>query len=674
MTQPFPHLFSPGRLRGLTLPNRLVMAPMESNLAAADGSVSDAMLAYYTARAAGGVGMVIVEYACVDRPLGLGGSPQLGIDDDALIDSHRRLTAAIAAQGARSCLQLFHAGRQTLRRFTGGQAPVAASPIACRVYREEPRGLTIPEIEALTVKFGEAAARAVAAGYDAVEIHGAHGYLIGGFLSGASNHRTDSYGGPLENRLRFPLAVVSAVRQGAGEAPVIFRLSAEEFVEGGTGITEALAMAPRLAAAGADALHVSTGTAERMDCNVDPVSAPQGWRVPLARQIRAVAGVPVLTVGVIRQPEVAEQAVADGSADFVALGRALLADPDWPAKAKRGAVEAIRPCTSCNWCVDQLLSHKRLGCAENPRAGRETEAPIRRTGAGRNAAVVGGGPGGMVAALLLHDAGFRVTLFERAATLGLGLVASGTPPGKDKFFWYRDYLVRRLEQARVAVRLNAEATPEDILALAPDIAVVATGAANRVLPVETTQDAPLGFAHDLLTGEAPLADATPGHGPVVIVGSGETGCECAEYVADAGHEVVLVSRSPERRLARRAQYVYRRQLVARLESNPRVRIETGMELAAVGNGHAVLRHTDGTTQRRPASRVLLALGRVPENGLAETLRAAGLPTYVIGDSREVGRIGDAVHDAYAAVRAFTRAEAETGMMAAGAADVTALSC
>ncbi|MCG5242197.1 FAD-dependent oxidoreductase [Azospirillum doebereinerae] len=664
MNQPFPHLFSPGRLRGLTLPNRLVMAPMESNLAAADGSVSDDMLAYYTARAAGGVGMVIVEYACVDRPLGLGGSPQLGIDDDALIASHRRLTDAIKAQGARACLQLFHAGRQTLRRFTSGQAPVAASPIACRVYREEPRGLTVPEIEALTVKFGEAAARAVAAGYDAVEIHGAHGYLIGGFLSGASNHRTDSYGGPLENRLRFPLAVIAAVREGAGEAPVIFRLSAEEFVEGGTGIDEALAMAPRLVAAGADALHVSTGTAERMDCNVDPVSAPQGWRVPLARQVRAVAGVPVLTVGVIRQPEVAEQAIADGSADFVALGRALLADPDWPAKAKRGAVEAIRPCTSCNWCVDQLLSHKRLGCAENPRAGRETEAPIRRSGAGRSAAVVGGGPGGMVAALLLHDAGFRVTLFERAATLGLGLVASGTPPGKDKFFWYRDYLVRRLEQAGIAVRLNAEAKPADILALAPAIAVVATGAANRALPVEAADDAPLGFAHDLLTGEAPLGD-----GPVVIVGSGETGCECAEYVADAGHEVVLVSRSPERRLARRAQYVYRRQLIARLESNPRIRIETGMELAAVGNGHAVLRHADGTTHRRPAGRVLLALGRVPENGLAEVLRAAGLPTHVIGDSREVGRIGDAVHDAYAAVRAFTRAEA-----GAETAEVTALSC
>ncbi|MGF7172977.1 FAD-dependent oxidoreductase [Azospirillum doebereinerae] len=664
MNQPFPHLFSPGRLRGLTLPNRLVMAPMESNLAAADGSVSDDMLAYYTARAAGGVGMVIVEYACVDRPLGLGGSPQLGIDDDALIASHRRLTDAIKAQGARACLQLFHAGRQTLRRFTGGQAPVAASPIACRVYREEPRGLTVPEIEALTVKFGEAAARAVAAGYDAVEIHGAHGYLIGGFLSGASNHRADSYGGPLENRLRFPLAVIAAVREGAGEAPVIFRLSAEEFVEGGTGIDEALAMAPRLVAAGADALHVSTGTAERMDCNVDPVSAPQGWRVPLARQVRAVAGVPVLTVGVIRQPEVAEQAVADGSADFVALGRALLADPDWPAKARRGAVEAIRPCTSCNWCVDQLLSHKRLGCAENPSAGRETEAPIRRSGAGRNAAVVGGGPGGMVAALLLHDAGFRVTLFERAATLGLGLVASGTPPGKDKFFWYRDYLVRQLEQAGIAVRLNAEAKPADILALAPAIAVVATGAANRALPVEAADDAPLGFAHDLLTGEAPLGD-----GPVVIVGSGETGCECAEYVADAGHEVVLVSRSPERRLARRAQYVYRRQLIARLESNPRIRIETGMELAAVGNGHAVLRHADGTTHRRPAGRVLLALGRVPENGLAEVLRAAGLPTHVIGDSREVGRIGDAVHDAYAAVRAFTRAEA-----GAETAEVTALSC
>lgn len=673
MEPAFPHLFSPGRLRGLVLPNRLVMAPMESNMAAADGSVSDGMLAYYTARAAGGVGMVIVEYACVDRPLGLGGSPQLGIDDDALIAGHRRLTAAIAAQGARSCLQLFHAGRQTLRRFTGGLDPVAASAVACRVYREEPREITLPEIEELVSKFGHAAARAVAAGYDAVEIHGAHGYLIGGFLSGASNRRTDLYGGTLANRLRFPLAVVSAVRRGAGDAPVIFRLSAEEFVEGGTTLDEAVRMAPDLVAAGADALHVSTGTAERMDCNVDPVSAPQGWRIPLARRLREVAGVPVLTVGVIRQPEVAERAVADGSADFVALGRALLADPQWPEKARRGAVADIRPCTSCNWCVDQLLAHKRLGCAENPLAGRETEPAILRSGAGRAAAVVGGGPGGMAAALLLQDAGFRVTLFEKADRLGLGLVASATPPGKDKFFWYRDYLVRRLEASGVELRLGCEAGPDDVLALRPALAIVATGASNREIAVTGGASVPVGFAHDLLTGQEPLV-AGPAEGPVVIVGSGETGCECAEYVAEMGRNVVLVSRSPERRLARRAQYVYRRQLIARLENNPRIRIETGMELAAVGDGEAVLRDRDGAGHRRPAAQVLLALGRVPENGLAAALGAAGVPTHVIGDSREVGRIGDAVHDAYAAVRAATRAGTGGAGNGGPAEPVAALAC
>ncbi|WP_448203810.1 oxidoreductase [Azospirillum sp. sgz302134] len=664
MTTPFPTLFSPGRLRGLDLRNRLVMAPMESNLAAPDGSVSDAMLAYYAARAAGGVGMVIVEYACVDRPLGLGGAPQLAIDDDALIDSHRRLTTAIAAQGARSCLQLFHAGRQTLRRFTGGVQPIAASPIACRVYREEPRAITVPEIEALIRKFEAAAARAIAAGYDAVEIHGAHGYLIGGFLSGAANRRTDAYGGSLDNRLRFPLAVVSAVRRGAGNHPVLFRLSAEEFVEGGTTLDEAVAMAPRLVAAGADALHVSTGTAERLDRNVDPVSAPEGWRIPLARRLRDAAGAPVLTVGVIRRPEVAEAALADGSADFVALGRALLADPQWPDKARRGDVAAIRPCTSCNWCVDQLLAHKPLGCAENPRAGRETEPPLLRSGDGRRAAVVGGGPGGMVAALLLHDAGFRVTLFERAGELGLGLVASATPPGKDKFFWYRDYLVGRLTAAGVEVRLGAAAEVADVLALDPALAVVATGAGNRALSVPGIDHPQVAFAHDVLTGQAPLAD-----GPVVILGTGETGCECAEHAAEQGREVLLVGRSPERRLARRAQYVYRRQLVARLEGNPRIRIETGLELASVGDGHAVLRDAEGRGHHRAAGRVLLALGRLPDNALADGLRAAGLPTLVIGDSREVGRIGDAVHDAHRAVRAFTR---DGGP--ATAPPVTALSC
>ncbi len=235
----FPHLFESGRIRNLRLANRLIMAPMESNLANADGTVSPEMLEYYRVRAAGGVGMVIVEYTCVDRPQGIGGSPQLGIDDDRFISSHRSLADAIHQSGAAACLQLFHAGRQTHPKFIDGLQPIAASAIPCPMYRKMPRAMDQDDILHVIRKFGEATERAAKAGYDAVELHGAHGYLIGNFLSAASNHREDEYGGPLENRLRFARMIVREVRRCAGDMPVIFRISADEFVEHGTNIEEA---------------------------------------------------------------------------------------------------------------------------------------------------------------------------------------------------------------------------------------------------------------------------------------------------------------------------------------------------------------------------------------------------------------------------------------------------
>jgi 2,4-dienoyl-CoA reductase-like NADH-dependent reductase (Old Yellow Enzyme family)/thioredoxin reductase len=644
---PYPSLFSAGQIRGLEIRNRVMMAPMESNMAAPGGIVSDSMLAYYQARAQGGVGMVIVEYACVDQPAGLGGSPQLAIDDDALIPSHRRLANAIKTSGARACVQLFHAGRQTLRKYTDGVQSVAASAIACKVYRELPRELEVDEIALIVQRFAEAAARAAEAGYDAVEIHGAHGYLVGGFLSGASNHRVDEYGGLLANRLRFPAQIVSAVRKTAGTMPVIFRFSAEEFVEGGTTIDEACWFAPRLVAAGADALHVSTGTAERLDRNVDPVSAPQGWRVPLARRIREITGAPVITVGVIRDPAVAEAAIADGSADFVALGRALLADPEWANKAHQGRADTIRPCTSCNWCVDQLLQGKRLGCAENPLAGRESEPTIQRSGSSRAVVVVGGGPGGLASALLLEAAGFKVTLFEKEAVLASGLIASGAPPDKEKFEWYRSYLLSRVSQSNIEVRLGRPATSENIAGLKPVATFVATGAVDRTLDIPGVEYSHVSFAYDVLSGKSPL-----GEGPVLIFGTGETGCEMAEYAAKAGRDVVLVSRSADRRLARRAQYIYRRQLIARLECHPRIRIASGLSLANIGLDMVTLIDQAGATQVLPVKRVLLAAGRLPSLQLADELNGIGIPVFGIGDAREVRRIGDAVHDAYREVVAL----------------------
>lgn len=664
-------LFQPLRLRGLTLPNRLVMAPMETNYAGDDGEVTPRLMAYYVERAAGGVGMVTVEYTCVDRSDGLGCLPQLSLDSDALIDGHARLAAAIRAAGARACLQIHHAGRQTSPKFLGGRRPIAPSAFESPVFRTVPRAMDEADIARLIAAFADTAARACTAGYEAIELHGAHGYLLGQFLSPWTNRRDDAWGGDFERRLAFPLAVIRAVRARIGDRPLIWRLSADEGVDGGLRIEDCERIAPRLAQAGVDAIHVSTGVAERLDMNVDPIDAPDGWRLPLARRIRAVAGVPVIGVGVIRTADTARAAIAQGDCDLVALGRALLADPQWPAKVAAGRADLVRPCTSCNWCIDRLARHLPVGCAENPRLGRETEPPPPPAPAGTRTVVVGAGPGGMAAALWLREAGCDVTLFERRAELGGGLIASATPPGKDKLFRYRDWLAARVGEADIALRLGHAPSADEIAALSPDLVVLATGARTRALgpddfePAdadasvspprvgmglgETAAVPPIGQAYDVAMGDVAI-----GTGPVVVLGGGETGCEVAVMAAERGVPVTLVSRSPAKQLARSAESVYRRRLVGRVRGDPAIRVVPSARLLGAAPGGVRLRREDGGVTVEPAAQVFAALGRDAGTPLARALAERGVATVTIGDAQRIARIGEAVEGAWLAVADFLR--------------------
>jgi len=652
MPAAFPLLFSPVSIGGLSLANRVVMAAMETNLAGAEGEVTPALLAHYRRRAAGGAGMVIVEYTAVERRHGLGSRVQLSLDRDDLVDGHARLADAIRSGGARACLQLHHAGRQTSPRFLDGRRPVAPSVVDSWLFRHPPRALEAGEIEALVGAFAAAAARAAAAGYDAVELHGAHGYLLGQFLSPWSNRRDDAWGGDPARRLAFPVAVVRAVKAALGGRALVYRMSAEEFVPGGLDPAEAAAAARALVAAGADAIHVATGVAERLDTNVDPIAAPEGWRLGHARRVRqALAGAaPVVAVGVIRRPDLAEAAIAEGSADLVALGRALLADPDWPLKAAAGEVAAIRPCTSCNWCIQRLMRHGPVGCAENPAVGREHEPAPRARPDRPVAVVVGGGPGGMAGALMLADAGCRVVLFEAARRLGGGLVVSAAPPFKDKLLWYRDHLERRVAASAIEVRLATRADPALILALDPAFVLLATGGRERAHGL-AGRTAPIAVAaYDVLAGRVAL-----GPGPVVVWGGGETGCEAAEFALAAGHAVTLVTRQTRKTLAPSAEPVYRRTLLARLLAAPGLTLRAEATVTAIGSGVVTVVDAAGTATL-PAGQVLLAQGRVPEDRLAALLDDAldgGSRTVArIGDARRPGRIGEAVNDAWDAVRAF----------------------
>jgi 2,4-dienoyl-CoA reductase (NADPH2) len=646
----YPHLFAPIRIAGLTIKNRIAMSAMSTHMVGPNGTLTPRQIAFYRERALGGAGLVTVEYSCVESLHGLARGWQVVLDSPAHVAGHIAMVDAIRSAGARVSLQLHHAGRQSSPDILGGRQPVAPSAVPSPAYGPGamPRALEDGEIRALIERFAYSASLAMEAGYDAIELHAAHGYLIGQFLSPLTNLRDDEWGGDFERRLRFPMEVIRAVKKVIGPArPLIYRFSAEEFLPGGLTIDDSERAAPHLVAAGADALHVSTGTVDCMERVIEPMSMPDGWRRPYSARIRAAVDVPVLTVGQIRDPATAEQIIADGVADMVALGRALLVDPFWATKALAGRPDDIRPCTACNWCVGPAGKHRGIGCAENPRAGHELDRPLGTFGKGRRATVVGGGPGGMVAALMLAEAEFDTILYEARDTLGGGLIVSGTPPLKDKLLGYLAYLERRIAASRIRVRLGTRIDSAALARDLPDAVIIASGTASLNFALEGVSQPHVLDAFDLLLGDARLPGGTA---QAVIYGGGETGCETAEYLAEQGVKVVLVSRSPASKLARGAERLYRSQLRKRLEANPLIEIMENSHIERVGRAAVAVRGVDGVERSVPAGAVILAQGRRSAPLHEEPLEAAGICVATIGDASRIGRIGEAVSDAYRAVR------------------------
>jgi 2,4-dienoyl-CoA reductase-like NADH-dependent reductase (Old Yellow Enzyme family)/thioredoxin reductase len=654
----YPHLFDPFHIAGLVLKNRVVMAPMSTSLGGRDGSVTPANIAFYRERALGGFGLIIVEFTCVDPSTGRSEEHQLSLESRRNLDGHFRLVDSIHEAGAKAFLQLQHGGRFSRPNLLPSGVVKGPSLVVSRrdASKIVVQPFTDAEIRGLIEAFGRTAALAAEAGYDGIEIHGAHGYLLAQFLAPFSNQREDAWGGDFERRLSFPLEVVKAVRGAIGELPISFRISAEEFVPGGVTIDDSVEIVPRLVEAGASMIHVSTGRGpEAFDKVMESISVAEGWRLPFARRLREAGGVPVIGVGQIRWPETAEAAIERGDADLIALGRPSLTDPEWPNKAAAGRCDAIRPCTSCNWCISGAKA--TVGCAENPRAGNELDAPIPKSaGKGRRAVVIGAGPGGMSAALMLDQAGFETHLYEARAEIGGGLVASATPPGKGKLFWYRDYLRRQLTGSTVKLYLGRAATVADILAMKPDVTFIAAGTRPRPMAIEGASSAMVEDAHDVLMGDV---DAKISAGAqIVVYGGGETGCETAEYFAEAGVKIVLVSRSPSDKLARSAEAVYRIGLVRRLTQNPAIEIVSDSEIVRIDDGQVLVRGKDGRERTIAADRILMAQGRDSNDEIAEQLLAEGLNCHIVGDSRRGGRIGDAVHASYQAIRAVVAGYAE----------------
>jgi len=633
----FPKLFEPGRIGSLELKNRLVMPPMATNYASKDGAVMQRQIDYYEERAKGGVGLVIVEITCVDSPVGKGTARQIAIDDDRFIPDLSKLAEAIKRHGARAAIQIHHAGRQTSAQWTGHQ-PVAPSPIPVP-GGEQPRELTLSEIATLVTRFAEAAGRAKKAGFDGVEIHGAHGYLISEFLSPLSNHRQDAYGGSIENRARFLLEVIKAIRERVGRGyPVWCRLSAMEIgVEGGITLEETQVVAQLAEKAGVDAIHVSAHAVA--PARRPPMAQPPCTFVPLAEGVKKVVSVPVITVGRI-PPELGEGVLRDGKADFISIGRALLADPHLPQKVAMGRMEDIRPCIYCLTCLDSMNWRKEgVCCVVNPTLGREREYELKLLAESpKKVVVVGGGPGGMEAARVAALRGQKVYLFDDGDELGGQLLLASKPPFKDTIETFRQYLVGEVTRLGVELRLRQRFTADVLNELKPDVVVLATGVKPFIPQIPGMQSKKVLQASEVLVG------AETGE-RVAVIGGELVGCETALYLVEQGKKVTIMRRGPE--LATKVHQFVREPLVGRLRYRG-VSIFTGIEYEEITEAGVVIRTGTGERKVVEADTVVLAAGATPNTELLTALQGKVAQVFSVGDCVEPRGIREAVEEGYRA--------------------------
>jgi 2,4-dienoyl-CoA reductase-like NADH-dependent reductase (Old Yellow Enzyme family)/thioredoxin reductase len=638
----FAKLLEPVHLGRLELPNRIVLSPMEVDLGSRDGTVTDRAVAYYAERARGGAGLLVVEATCVDAAEGLISPNELRADADAAIPGLRRLARAIQSHGARAALQLQHAGRKASSLITGRQ-PVAPSVVETHAG-EVPRELSRQEIAALVERYGHAATRVQAAGFDAVEIHAAHGYLLSQFLSPFYNRRQDEYGGSVENRARLLLAVVAAVRQRLGPAfPVLCRLSAAELevaggirpLAGGGTLEETLEVARLLEAAGVTALDISATVVGLP--RMHPMAWPEGFLVPSAEAVRRAVSIPVSVTSRVT-PELAEQAIAEGRLDLVRLGRALIADPWLPRKLAEGRREDATPCIFCSVCLDPRLRQPEAVCAVNPLLGREGEMAVTPAAARRRVVVIGGGPAGMEAARIAASRGHAVRLFEQEERLGGQLLLASKPPEAQRTLEELvRFQARQLEKLGVEVRLGERFTPERLEAERPGAVVLATGS-RAVRPALPGADLPC-----VLTAIDVFRGTGVPDGEIVVVGAELVGCEVALRLAAAGRRVTLLGRS--RDIATHAVLDVRAFLLWELERLG-VAAHSRAEVEEIRPAAVVFRDARGQRCTLPAHRVILATGGRPNDDFLPELAARVQAVFPIGDCSRPRGIREAIREGF----------------------------
>lgn len=627
-------MWEPVRIGGLRLRNRTVMPAMGTGYASTEGEPTPRLLAYLRTRAEGGVGLIITEVMAV-HPLGKGFASELGIYDDSFLPGLEGLARTVKEAGAAVAAQLHHAGRETFPQVIGSQ-PVAPSPLASRAMGQVPRALTREEIGDLVACYAAAARRAREAGFDAVEVHGAHGYLVNQFLSPYSNRRDDEYGGDASGRFRFAREVVRAIKEEAGkDFPVIFRFSASEDVKGGYDVDYVLPLLPLLEEDGVDAFHVSRGVYDSPGNPTCPgLHHPEGLNVDHAARVKEAVGVPVIVVGKLHDTHRAGEVVASGRADLVAFGRQHLADPHFLAKSMEGRYGDIRPCLSCNQgCIERLMFEFRsVTCTVNPECGREWRrfrGPARRG----PYLVLGAGPAGLQAALTLREGGAGVRILEREEEAGGQLRAASRPPNKEPYGGWVDWALRRLHGLGVEVETGRYDWREVLGEEGWEGVVAATGA-DPLIPSLPGMELP----HNLEAREVLLGRVSPGR-RVLVVGAGPVGMETADFLIDRGHQVTVVEEAEAPPVSPLTSHGYH--LHRRLRQSGKLLL--GSRVVRVTESGAVIRHGE-SEEALEADSVVWAVGAVPNRKPLREAEVRGLQTLPAGDVAEPRRLLEAVHE------------------------------
>lgn len=676
-------MFSPMKIGTMEVKNRIVMTAAELGVGQIDGRVNERTARYYEERAKGGVGLIITGCCRIDD-INPASFAQIGMTHDYHIEPMRQMVERIHRHGAKLCVQLHHAGRQgygscnnsfplvipmtraipasenLLWKAAPGLLKLEEKGI-CFTVQAPSKGeiskhagtrlhaMSRREVRRCIRLFVEAAERCKKAGVDAVELHGGHGYLIQQFLSPHTNHRTDEYGGSLENRFRFLAELITGIKSACGEDyPVILRLTVDEMYDRigrpgvGYGLDEGVEFARRAEALGVDAINVTSATYDAYSYWLETTSFVPGWRAYLAKAVKDAVSIPVIAANYIRSPEQAERQLENGTQDFIGSARNFICDSEWANKVRDGREDEIRRCIGCVNCMRSLVTEgvtigKPGKCALNVAMGREAEfAALPRDGEGRCAVVVGAGPAGLTAAELLARRGFEVTVFEKGEKPGGQVITAAACNLKDKLYWCIEDLMTALEKLGVEVRLGTAPTARELAAMKPDFVIVATGGT----PVRPGSIPGIGRDNVHLAPEILLREKRIENSRVVVVGSGITGLETAEMLGECNNRVTVIEMADA--IAPGAWYQLVDDELERIR--PDTVFKTSSKLLEINDAGAVIENVaTGARETVPADAVVLSMGVRPANSLVAELEKLNIPAYPVGDAVKSGTIAGACH-------------------------------